>query len=216
MKLEWIIFRKLILKFKLSNFRAHLDTFSAKDCQLTDNIYLGKGTRLYNTSIGVHTYISGSIINDATIGSFCSIARDCLIGGLAEHPTSMISTSPALYSSDILTGKSFVTQTSYSSKSRVIIGNDVWIGARCIILEGVTIGSGAVIAAGAVVTKNVPPYAIVGGVPARLIRYRFSENEIEKLLNFNWWNLDRTNLSKLAINFSNKENFFKEIGKNDQ
>jgi acetyltransferase-like isoleucine patch superfamily enzyme len=75
-----------------------------------------------------------------------------------------------------------------ASKGPVVIGNDVWVGAGAIILSGVSIGDGAIVAAGAVVTKDVPPYAIVGGNPAKLIRYRFSEDQIAKLLSISWWN----------------------------
>lgn len=73
---------------------------------------------------------------------------------------------------------------------KVVIGNDVWIGAYAKIVEGVRIGDGAVIAAGAVVTKDVPPYAIVGGVPAKIIKYRFEEKQIKQLLELKWWNKD--------------------------
>ena len=74
-------------------------------------------------------------------------------------------------------------------QKKVIIGNDVWIGSHALILGGVKIGDGAVIGAGAVVTKDVPPYAVVGGVPARIIKYRFSQEIIDKLLEIKWWNL---------------------------
>ena len=71
------------------------------------------------------------------------------------------------------------------------IGNDVWIGLNATILDGVTIGDGAIVAAGAVVTKDVPPYAVVAGVPAKIIKYRFTESQIDFLLKFRWWEKDR-------------------------
>lgn len=80
-----------------------------------------------------------------------------------------------------------------------IRGNDVWIGANCIILDGLTIDDGAVIAAGAVVTKNVPPYAIVGGNPARIIKYRFTPEQIRALLEIKWWDFTGDKLDKLDV-----------------
>jgi virginiamycin A acetyltransferase len=79
----------------------------------------------------------------------------------------------------------------------IVIGNDVWIGANAIILPGVTIGDGAIVAAGAVVSRDVPPYAIVGGVPAKILRYRYTEEQIKKLLKIAWWNWSP---EKIAIN----------------
>jgi len=95
--------------------------------------------------------------------------------GLPEHPVNMVSTSPKIY-------RNIKSKDIKDVYFPPIIGNDVWIGANAIILQGVTIGDGAVIAAGAVVTKDVPPYAIVGGVPAKVIKYRFSDDVILKLL----------------------------------
>ena len=89
--------------------------------------------------------------------------------------------------------------------AEVVIGNDVWIGMRVIIMPGVSVGHGAVIGAGAVVVKDVPPYAIVGGVPAKIIRYRFTPEVIEKLLEFQWWNYDEAILKK-NVSLFQKEN----------
>lgn len=105
------------------------------------------------------------------IGSYCSIAPEVMFVLNNEHPTSLISTFPF---------KTKVLQKSNPealSKGGIKVGDDVWIGVRAIILDGVTIGQGAVIAAGAVVTKDVPPYAIVGGCPAEVIKFRFDENQ---------------------------------------
>lgn len=88
----------------------------------------------------------------------------------------------------------------------VVIGSDVWIGARAAILEGVTIGDGAVVAAGAVATKDVPPYAIVGGVPAKIIKYRFDEETIKKLLELKWWDKDMDWIVEHACMFEKVEN----------
>src|SRR5690606_40549227 len=87
---------------------------------------------------------------------------------------------------------------------RVSVGSDVWIGAGSIVLDGISIGDGAIIAAGAVVNKDVPPYAIVGGVPARIIRYRFDEETRAALLEWRWWDLDNSKLQALAPGFMNQ------------
>ncbi len=85
------------------------------------------------------------------------------------------------------------------------IGNDVWIGANVLILDGVTIGNGAIIAAGAVVTKDVPPYAVVGGVPAKIIKYRFNKEEIDFLEQLKWWEKDEKWLTEYGKYFNNVE-----------
>jgi len=139
-------------------------------------------------TIGDYTYGNPSVIslNEGTslkIGRYCSIAANITIFLGAEHHTDWISTYPfpALWEeARSISGHPF-------SKGDVVIKNDVWIGYNVTILSGVTIGDGAVIGAGSVVVKDVPPYAIVSGNPAQIVRYRFSEGAIRKLLQIRWW-----------------------------
>lgn len=119
------------------------------------------------------------------VGKYCSIASEVLMI-LGNHRYDTITTYPF---KDISFSwpEAADAVDDHSTKGDIIIGNDVWIGARANIMSGVTIGSGAIVATAAVVTKNVPPYAIVGGNPARVIKYRFSEEVIEQLLEIAWW-----------------------------
>lgn len=136
--------------------------------------------------IDKYSYVSGpnTTINSAFIGKFCSIAMGVKIG-MDEHEYRIVSTHPFLYSKKF---GSFVKQSnSLQKKHRPIIGNDVWIGANAIVCRGVEISDGAVVAAGAVVTKNVPAYAIVAGVPAKVIGKRFDDNTIEELISLRWF-----------------------------
>jgi len=153
---------------------------------------------IYNTFYS-NCYISNSFIGDfvyvgertqirnTTIGKFCSIASDVKIG-LGMHPTNFISTFPAFFSTKKQCQFTFAIKNHFEEMGSAKIGNDVWIGVNAIIMDNVTIEDGAIIAAGSVVTKDVEPYAIVGGCPARLIRKRFSDDKIEKLLKLKWWN----------------------------
>jgi virginiamycin A acetyltransferase len=131
------------------------------------------------------------------IGSFCSIAPEVTFMLDGEHDYSRISTYPFK--------NRFLGKSEPISKGDIIVGDDVWIGFRATILSGVHIGQGAVIAAGAVVTKDVPPYAIVGGVPAKIIKYRFNEKVIKKLVS-----IDFNSISKDTIK-NNMDKFYQYI-----
>lgn len=122
------------------------------------------------------------------IGKFCSIACGAkFLFNSANHALGSLSTYPfpIFYDEWGLDGKNVAD--AWDNKGDITLGNDVWIGYEAVILAGVTIGDGAIIGARAVVTRDVPPYAIVGGVPARLIRRRFDEATIESLLALQWW-----------------------------
>jgi chloramphenicol O-acetyltransferase type B len=145
------------------------------------------------------------------IGSFCSIAHEVAILGGGEHRTDWITTFPLRIAfDDPLAGKDGIP----FSKGETKIGNDVWIGFRATVLSGVTIGDGAVIGAGAVVVADVPPYAIVAGNPARVVRYRFSSSNIEKLLALRWWDwdIDRIKIITPLLCSTNIEKFCNNYG----
>ena len=142
-----------------------------------------------NVKVGKYTYGGISVSNDVkdaklVIGNFCSIAENVHFMLGSEHALNHISTYPfQVYFMG--------ADREAISKGDIIVKDDVWIGRNALIMSGVNIGQGAVIAAGAVVTKDVPPYAIVGGVPARVIRYRFGQEIIEKLVDINYENINR-------------------------
>jgi acetyltransferase-like isoleucine patch superfamily enzyme len=203
-----------ILK-KLYNFllNQNIITLSAKGKIAADTVMKGVNIRgnvtvgeksilkfveiIGKVKIGNHTTINGpnvqilSKVNTIEIGSFCSIAKDVTIQEY-NHRVDRLSTYN--FEKHIFSGKSI---DDVISKGAITIGSDVWIGTKSVILSGVTIGHGAIVAAGSVVTKDVPPYAIVGGNPARVIKYRFTAEIIERLLQIEWW---RWPIEKIKVN----------------
>jgi acetyltransferase-like isoleucine patch superfamily enzyme len=151
---------------------------------------------MFHSSVGDYSYVSPNTrLIYAHVGKFCSIAGDCAIG-MGTHSLKYKSTSPIFTSRQNSIGEQWVDTDSYEEYKEINIGNDVWIGQRVLVMGGVNIGDGAVIGAGAVVTKDVPPYAIVGGVPAKIIRYRFKPETIKKLLKEQWWDNPEIYLKK--------------------
>lgn len=141
-------------------------------------------------TMGAHSYVRSDsrILNVAAIGRYCSIGRDVTLGETPRnHPLDWVSTSLS------------VSHQYKGPLSRAEIGNDVWIGHGAVVMAGVKVGHGAVIARNAVVTKDVEPYQIVGGNPARAIRYRFSESICAALLASRWWELDHQALRQLPF-----------------
>lgn len=181
------------------------------------NVTMGKHTNIqskflmYNVQVGDYTYSApNSSIRNTKIGRFCSIGEN-FISGAAIHPTNYISSSPVFYSTLKQCGVTFSQKDKIEEYKNVIIGNDVFIGANVTILSGVNIGDGAIIAAGAVVTRDVPDYAIVGGVPAKLIRYRFSQDVIQNLKTISWWNWPDDKLHFVEEYFEDVESFIKKF-----
>lgn len=163
-----------------------------------------------NIYIGAYTYFnSGRIRGLKKIGRYCSVAVGFSCGEL-NHPIDWLSTSSFQYygsrfswfNSELseITCKPDKEEMSKIRKPAPSIGNDVWIGANVTILRGVKIGNGSIVAAGSVVTKDVPPYAIVGGIPAKVLKYRFSEKIINSLLDLEWWNYDCASFKEIKFN----------------
>lgn len=165
-----------------------------------------------DVKIGDYTYINEYTRIDAntqSIGKYCSISHNVKIG-MGPHPLEYVSTSPVFYSK----GRGYIkkeTYNEYEDKGYTEVGHDVFIAANTIVFAGVTIGTGAVIGAGSIVTKDVPPYALVAGNPAKLIRYRFKEEDVTKLLNSKWWEKENEILLKHHKWMNNIDNFIKNI-----
>lgn len=162
-----------------------------------------------DSQIGKYTYISeGAVISQTSIGRFCSIGPN-LLSGWGVHPLNGISTSPMFYSTKKQNGFSLSLTDKIEERKPIVIGNDVFIGANVTILDGVTIGDGAVIGAGCMVSKDIPPYAVVAGVPMKTIRYRFDEDKIKALLENQWWNWPDEELKKVEEYFFRVDEFIR-------
>ena len=193
------------------------------NCKFEGDNMLGRYVYLMGSSIGRGTYIAfNSTIYWTKIGRYCSIGDNVRIG-LGNHPINEnISTHPAFYknvkkscgftfhndNNDIFNSLRFVN----SNKKYVVeIGNDVWIGANAMIMDGVKINDGAIIAGGAIVTKDVEPYSVIAGIPAKTIKYRFSDEYISILNDFKWWNMPIEWIKKNYYSFSNPKGFINKI-----
>ncbi len=173
------------------------------------NVIVSSNCEIVNTTIDNFSYVSkNTIILNTDIGKFCSIASGVKIN-LPNHPINFVSTHPIFYS-NTYTKLNKIEISKFNESNRVAIGNDVWIGENSIILTGIKIGNGAVIASGAIVTKDVPDYAVVGGVPAKLIKYRFSKEEISLLLTNKWWNLPLNIILTDLDKFTSINSFFEK------
>jgi len=173
------------------------------NCIISEDSIIGFPCHIYNDVeiyscvVGKYSYIKHRTkVQYAEIGNYCSIACDVLIG-LGNHPSNKLSTSTVFYKiKNDFRIKLVERDDNFPEYRKISIGNDVWIGARATIMDGVRVGNGAIIAAGAVVTKDVPNYAIVGGVPAKVIKLRFTEEIINKLNLSEWWKFEPSEVRK--------------------
>lgn len=184
------------IRFK--NVRIESNCCISKDTIIGSDVHILNDCIINNSNIDSYTYVGqNSIIQNANIGKFCSVANNVYIG-LGNHPIHLISTSPVFYKRNNRIGISVIEKDLEVIEYKYIeIGNDVWIGSRATILDGVKIGSGSVIAANSVVTKDVPAYSIVAGVPATIIKFRFPENIQSELLKSNWWDKNFNEINEI-------------------
>jgi acetyltransferase-like isoleucine patch superfamily enzyme len=155
------------------------------------NVRLGNAVTALSSDIQDYSYIGNNgVVSNASIGKFCSIASEVHVGA-GSHPSSVwVSTHPIFYLSKPAIGWNFVTSGRRAESARTVIGNDVWLGTRATIKDGVRVGDGAIVGAGAVVTNDLDPYGVYVGIPAKLARYRFEPDEIAFLQSLRWWDKD--------------------------
>lgn len=183
----------------------------ASRCFLGQNVILFENVQINNCQVGDFTYIQeNSRLNSTKIGKFTAIGPG-VRAGMGNHPSqTFVTIHPMFYSDTKLLPIHFADKSYFDETKDITIGNDVWIGANALIMDGIVIGDGAIVAAGAVVTQNVLPYSIVGGVPSRLIKYRFTDAQIDYLLDFKWWDKELTWMNKNWLLWHDIETFIKE------
>lgn len=208
--------KKLFLIRELKKQNTIVSKMSSFDnCIFEERGYIKIGSNSYidNSIVGSYSYMGrNNDLRDCKIGRFCSIGNNVKVVN-AFHPSSVfVSTHPCFFSTKLQSGVSFVKENKYQEIRKVdsyacIIGNDVWIGNDVRLFAGITIGNGAIIGTGAIVTKDVPPYAIVVGAPAKVIKYRFNQSNIDSLLKIQWWNNSNEWFFQHANEFENIDVF---------
>lgn len=202
----------VIINSKLGNNITINNNVIVNDCIIGNDCKILSNTYFYKTEMGDSSYVSmNSFILRAKIGKFCSIASHVYIGP-GTHPMNEVSTHPFTFLKDYGNFISMDNEEIVNSREKqsVIIGNDVWIGQGVIIMDNIRIGNGSIIGAHAVVTKDVEPYSVLVGNPAKIIRYRFSKEKIDNLLSINWWNWEKSKIKENIEDFKHIEDFIKK------
>jgi acetyltransferase-like isoleucine patch superfamily enzyme len=234
-KIRYDLIKDILKKHNIF-FQLNCETSRMKDddyvyfnenCNLEEYIAICVGNVL--TNVGAYTYSFSQLSAEIKIGRYCSIASGLQFLG-NDHPITSISTSPFTYSDkqtilvkpfndSSLINKNIIVEEKRGGGTGIVIKNDVWIGQNVTLKNNITIGNGAVVAACSMVTKDVPDFAIVGGNPARIIKYRFEKDVIDELLDIQWWNYELISMNGLGFdkphdfirNFRKQKNQFRSI-----
>ncbi len=206
MKKRIVVLLKNILNMP-KRLVSHISLFCIlQEANINRKAAICSNVKFYRSKIGKYSYIGNkSFVSDAEIGNFTSISTNCYIGG-ANHPINWVSTSPVFHEGRNIMRKNF-SHHEFEPFKRTKIGNDVWIGNGVMIKAGLTIGDGAIIGMGSVVTKDVGPYEIWAGNPAKMIRKRFDIDKINKMLEIKWWNWEDEEIEKYAKTFNDIDEF---------
>ena len=172
------------------------------------------GAKLFNVQMDDYSSVGiDSKIANAIIGKYAVIAREVYVS-VGAHPTNYLTAHSIFYKNQPWGfHPEWFKEIDYNEAPTCHIGNDVWIGTRAIVMDGVNIGDGAIVASGAVVTKDVPPYAVVGGVPAKVIKYRYPKEMINRLLEIQWWNLPDEEITKVIDIFHTPNPTIEDLNK---
>lgn len=198
---RFIVFLKNFISIPLRVFSNISILSIIQDSTISKKAAICSGTKFYRSSLGEYSYVGRNcFITNTKINKFTSIGEGCHIGG-TSHPLNWVSTSPVFHKWDNLFKKNF-SRHDFDIFVETSIGNDVWIGTNVLIKAGVNVSDGAVLGMGAVVTKDVGPYEIWGGNPAKLIKKRFDEKTIKELMNKKWWNYEDELLVSEAKKFN--------------
>ena len=201
----------MTLQYLWSKFMKNLPMSAIADCRFEKPSKLNAQSSAIHATMGRYSYCGyGARLLNCRIGRFCSISDNVCIG-LSSHPMDWVSTSPAFHFGRGSIPKDLAAHTYDSDPPLTTIGNDVWIGQNALIKPGITVGDGAVVAMGSVVTKDVPAYAVVAGNPARIIRMRFDPETVQRLLASKWWDMDPKRLKQYAPLIHDPRQFLERI-----
>jgi acetyltransferase-like isoleucine patch superfamily enzyme len=196
-----------------AKFFKKLGLAAVRKSQIHPTSVVESGSNVLFSSFGKYTYCGYDCeIVHTEIGNFTSISNNVHIGG-GMHPIEWVGTSPVFYDNVDSIKKKF-SRHQRPPVAKTFIGHDVWIGQSVLIKQGVVVGNGAVIGMGSVVTKNVEPYTIVAGNPARIIKKRFSEEVIEALEKTKWFEWEDEELQKYAPDFTDVQTFLSKVNNN--
>ncbi|GAB0117270.1 hexapeptide transferase [Acidisoma sp. 7E03] len=218
-KLKWLSAQQILFS-NTEQPRIKVGDILTFDDEVEVEPYVGFNAGFAICAMGFLSYTNSQVPQDLNVGRYCSLAGNIRFGGF-RHPVEYLSTSIFTYDrrNSLVTRVMAENQSPYNSfkvatqKKQITINHDVWIGRDVSIMPGVNIGTGSVIASAAVVTRDVPPYSIMGGNPAKLIRKRFPQEIIEALLESQWWNYKFTDFA--GLNVSDPELFLREFRSGD-